>query len=96
MRRYAPGRNADEVVHLYGMAVAYSMVQALRAAGRNLTRAGLLRAATHLDHQVPFMVKGIRVKTSPNDYVPISSVRFLRYHGGYWRQFGGLVPAGVM
>ena len=93
MRRYAPGRNIDEVVHLYGMAVAYSMVKVLRAAGRNPTRAGLLRAATHMNHQVPFMVKGIKVKTSPTDYFPISNVRFLRYRSGYWRQFGKVVSA---
>ena len=93
MRRHAPGRNVDEVVHLYGMAVAYTTVKALRAAGRNPTRASLLRAATHMDHQVPFMVKGIRVKTSPTDYFPISNVRFLRYRNGYWRQFGKIVSA---
>ena len=93
MRRFAPGRNVDEVVHLYGMAVAYTMVETLKAAGKNPTRESLLRAATHLDHQVPFMVKGIRIKTSPNDYFPISSVRFLRYRSGYWRQFGGVVAA---
>ena len=93
MRRHAAGRNVDEVVHLYGMAVAYSMVQALKAAGRNPTRAGLLRAATHLNHQVPFMVKGIRIRTSPTDYFPISDVRLLRYRNGYWRQFGKVVSA---
>jgi ABC-type branched-subunit amino acid transport system substrate-binding protein len=91
MARYLPGRSPDEVVHLYGMAVAYSFVKALQAAGKSPTRASLLRAATHMDHQVPFMVKGIKVKTSPNDYFPISTVRFLRYQRGYWRQFGGLV-----
>ncbi len=93
MRRHAPGRNVDEVVHLYGMAVAYSMVKVLEAAGRNPTRASVLRAATHMDHQVPFMVKGVRVKTSPRDYFPISNVRFLRYRNGYWRQFGKVVSA---
>jgi hypothetical protein len=93
MRRYAPGRNVDEVVHLYGMAVAYSMVQTLKAAGRNPTRASLLRAATHMNHQVPFMVKGIEVKTSPSDYFPISDVRFLKYQRGYWRQVGKVIPA---
>jgi ABC-type branched-subunit amino acid transport system substrate-binding protein len=93
MRRYAPGRNVDEVVHLYGMAVAYSMVKVLQAAGRNPTRASVLRAATHMDHRVPFMFNGIRIKTSPRDYFPISDVRFLRYRNGYWRQFGKVVSA---
>jgi ABC-type branched-subunit amino acid transport system substrate-binding protein len=91
MRKYLPGRDPDEVVHLYGMAVAYSFVQVLKAAGQNPTRESLLRASTHMNHQVPFMVTGIKVQTSPNDYFPISKVRFLRYQRGYWRQVGGLV-----
>jgi len=91
--RYASGRNVNEVVHMYGMAVAYTFVEALKRAGKNLTRESLLRAATHLNHQVPFMVKGVKVQTSPRDYFPISQVRFLRYQRGYWRQFGGLVSA---
>jgi ABC-type branched-subunit amino acid transport system substrate-binding protein len=93
MRRYASSRNANEVVHMYGMAVAFSFVEALKKAGRNPTRESLLRAAQRLNHQVPFMVKGIKVQTSPRDYFPISRVRFLRYQRGYWRQFGGLVNA---
>jgi branched-chain amino acid transport system substrate-binding protein len=93
MRRYAPDRDVDEVVHMYGMAVAYSFVETLKRAGRNPTRESLLRAATHLNHQVPFMVKGVKIQTSPRDYFPISQVRFLRYQRGYWRQFGGLVSA---
>jgi ABC-type branched-subunit amino acid transport system substrate-binding protein len=93
MRRYEPGRNVDEVVHMYGMAVAYSMVQALKAAGRNPTRAGLLRATTRMSHQVPFMVRGVKIETSARDYFPISKVTFLRYQRGYWRPFGKLVSA---
>lgn len=91
MRRHAPSRNANEVVHMYGMAVAYSLVDALRRAGRNPTRESLIRAAQRMNHQVPFMVKGIKVQTSPRDYFPISQVRFLRYQRGYWRQFGGIL-----
>ena len=49
MRRYLPGRKASDVYHYYGMAVAHSMVHALRKSGRNLSRAGLQRAVTHLN-----------------------------------------------
>jgi len=93
MRRHAPGRNANEVVHMYGMAVAYSFVEALKQAGKNPTRASLLRAAQRLNHQVPFMIKGIKVQTTPRDYFPISRVTFYRYQRGYWRLFGGLKSA---
>jgi branched-chain amino acid transport system substrate-binding protein len=92
LRRYVPGAKVKEVAHLYGMAVAYTMVDSLRRAGAQPTRASLLRAATHLNERAnPFFVKGVAVRTGPNDYYPVERSRMLRFHAGRWRQFGGLV-----
>ena len=91
LRRYLPNAKVKEVAHLYGMAAAYTMVDALRAAGAQPTRASLLRAATHLNERAnPFFVPGIAVKTGPDDYYPVERTRMLRFHAGRWRQFGGL------
>ncbi len=38
MAQYAPGANADDSAHVYGMAVAWTAVEALKKAGKNLTR----------------------------------------------------------
>ncbi len=91
LRRYLPSAKVKEVAHLYGMAVAYTMVDALRASGAQPTRASLLRAATHLNERSnPFFVRGIAAQTGPDDYYPIERTRMLRFHAGRWRQFGGL------
>jgi branched-chain amino acid transport system substrate-binding protein len=92
LRRYLPSAKVKEVAHLYGMAVAYTMVDALRQAGAEPTRASLLRAATHLNERAnPFFVKGVAVQTGPDDYYPVERSRMLRFQAGRWRQFGGLV-----
>jgi hypothetical protein len=93
VRRFLPGAKPDDVFNYYGMAVAYTMVDTLRKAGRNLTRAGLLRAATHLNETNPFLLPGVRIKTSPNDYYPMDKVKLARYRGTHWRFFGKLVDA---
>jgi ABC-type branched-subunit amino acid transport system substrate-binding protein len=90
LRRYLPDAKVREVANLYGMAAAYTMVDALRRAGKQPTRASLLRAATHLNERNPFLVKGVTVRTGPNDYYPVERTRMLRFHSGRWRQFGGL------
>jgi len=90
LRRYLPDARPREVANLYGMAAAYTMVDALRRAGAQPTRASLLRAATHLKEKNPFLVKGVTVKTGPNDYYPVERTRMLRFHAGRWRQLGGL------
>jgi branched-chain amino acid transport system substrate-binding protein len=94
MRRYAPTRRATDVYHYYGMAVAFTMVDALRRAGRNLTRESLLRAATHLNEtDNPFLLPGIAVQTSPTSYYPIAKAQLYRYRKGVWQPFSGLLGA---
>jgi hypothetical protein len=93
VRRFLPSAKADDVFNYYGMAVAYTMVDTLRKAGRNLTRASVLKAATHLNETNPFLLPGVRIQTSPNDYYPMDKVKLARYRGGYWRFFGSLVNA---
>jgi len=90
LKKYGSGANPDAVAHFYGMAVAFTMVDALRHAGKNPTRASLLRAATHLNERNnPFMRKGIAVQTS--DYYPIDHVQLQRYRKDHWVPVGGLV-----
>jgi branched-chain amino acid transport system substrate-binding protein len=92
LRRYLPSARVKEVAHLYGMAVAHTMVVALRKAGRQPTRASLRRAATSLDDSTnPFFYRGIPVRTSPTDYYPIQKTRLVRFQRGRWRQIGKLV-----
>jgi branched-chain amino acid transport system substrate-binding protein len=92
LSRFMPGAKFLDVYNYYGMAVAYTMVDALRHAGRNPTRASLLRAATHLDEVNPFLLSGVRIHTSPSDYYPLDKARLIRYSNGHWI-FGKLVDA---
>jgi ABC-type branched-subunit amino acid transport system substrate-binding protein len=94
MKRYDPGGNPSNVYNWYGMTVAYAMVDALRHAGRNLTRESLLRAATHMDERKnPFLLPGVDVQTSPSNYFPIAKARMVRYRGSTWVLFGPLIRA---
>jgi branched-chain amino acid transport system substrate-binding protein len=93
MQRLLPSAKSDDVFNYYGMAVAYTMVDTLRKAGRNLTRAGVLKAATHLNEVNPFLLPGVRIQTSPSDYYPMDKVKLARYKSDHWQFFGNLVRA---
>jgi ABC-type branched-subunit amino acid transport system substrate-binding protein len=84
LKRYAPASKPEDVYNFYGMGVAYTMVDALKRAGKNPTRASLLQAATHLDEVNPFMRPGIKIITTPTDYYPISKAQLLRYDRTHW------------
>ena len=73
------------------MAVAFTLVDALRHAGKNPTRAGVMRAVTHLNERNnPFALPGIVIKTTPASRFPITQARLERYHDGHWVAFGSL------
>jgi branched-chain amino acid transport system substrate-binding protein len=92
LKRYDPGGRVGDVYNWYGMTVAFSMVDALKHAGRNLTRASLLRAATHMNERNnPFLLPGVSIKTSPTNYFPIAKARMVRYQKTLWVLFGPLV-----
>jgi branched-chain amino acid transport system substrate-binding protein len=95
MRRHLPGRNVRDRHHVYGMAVAFTMADALERAGSDLTRRSLLRAATGLyERNNPFVLPGIAVRTAPSERVPIRQAQLERYSsGGRWVPFGGLISA---
>jgi branched-chain amino acid transport system substrate-binding protein len=94
MKRYNKGESPSNVYNFYGMAVAYSMVDALKHAGRNLTRESLLKAATHMDERNnPFLLPGIAVRTSPANYFPITKAKMVRYRRTLWVLFGPLLTA---
>jgi branched-chain amino acid transport system substrate-binding protein len=97
MRRYLPRASVDNGYYMAGMASAYAMTETLRKAGRNLTRAGLMRAATRLNLKCPFTLPGVRIKTSPRDRFPIQQAQLQRWRGGQasgrWRPLGKVIAA---
>jgi ABC-type branched-subunit amino acid transport system substrate-binding protein len=94
IKKYVPGGNPSDGFLVAGMAEAFSMVDALRAAGKNLTRKSLMNAVTHMNEvNNPFLVPGVKVHTTPTFRFPISSVQLQRWHKGHWVPFGGVVSA---
>ena len=91
MSRYAKGANVRDVFHVYGMAAAYTFVEALRAAGGNPTRTGVMAKVRSLrSASNPFLLPGIQVRTSRTDGFPIEQALLQRWQRGSWRSFGGL------
>src|SRR5919201_2429660 len=92
MNRYKDKKiSANDVYNVYGMSVAHTFVEALRKAGKNPTRAGIMNAATHLNiRNDPFLLPGVVVRTTPTDHFPLDQARLERWHSSRWISFGGL------
>jgi branched-chain amino acid transport system substrate-binding protein len=91
MKQFAPSANVNDVYHVYGMAAAWTAVEALKKAGKKLTREGLVKVVANLNlASNPFLLPGIALKTGPGDHFPIEQMLLQRWNKGSWKSFGGL------
>ena len=42
------------------------------------------------DLELPMLLPGIKVNTSPTDHVPVDQMQFMRFNGKTWERFGEL------
>jgi branched-chain amino acid transport system substrate-binding protein len=91
LTQYAPGANVDDPLHVYGMAAAWAAVDALKKAGKEPTRASLLKVLDTFNATGnPFLLPGIALKTAGKDHYPVEQMLLQRWQNGSWSLFGGL------
>jgi hypothetical protein len=95
LRKYGSdigARDLQDGYYATGMATAYTLVDTLKKAGKNLTRESLMRAATHLNEKGnPFVLPGLVVHTTPTSRFPLTQVKLQRWSAKAWHPFGKLV-----
>lgn len=92
MHVYFPEGDPKDNSNIYAYTLAQLMVHVLRQCGDDLTRANVLRQAESLkDLEMPLLLPGVRVNTSPTDHRPIEQVRTLRFTDKRWEMFGDVI-----
>ena len=97
--KYAPALRASfdrgDSNIVYGMAKAWNFVYALKKAGKNLTRAGLVRALNSMNTKAdPFLPAGFVIKTGRKDAFPLEQLQMVKWGGGAtgdWEAFGKIL-----
>jgi branched-chain amino acid transport system substrate-binding protein len=92
LAQYGPsGADPKNSFYFYGFAKAYDVVKLLYNAGKNPTRASLMKATQRMNWVNPYTIQGIKVKTGKLDRFPISQLKLLRYGNGTFSEFGSLI-----
>jgi branched-chain amino acid transport system substrate-binding protein len=97
MAKYDAKGNPNDPLNLYGVAKAWNVVQVLKTAGTNLTRAGLMKAARSMVYTKgkgnanPFALPGVSTFTKGNFQYPISQVTVIKYANHVFQPVGGLI-----
>ena len=94
MKKYNPQANPLETENVTGYTFSQALVQVLKQCGDELTRDNVMRQAANLKNlELPMLLPGIRVNTSPTDYYPVKQMQMLRFTGDRWERFGPIIGA---
>jgi ABC-type branched-subunit amino acid transport system substrate-binding protein len=85
MQRYYPEADPLDTQNVVGYISAEALIQVLKQSGDDLTRENVMRqAANFKDVELPMMLPGIKLNTSPTDYTPIKQMNLRRFDGKTW------------
>jgi branched-chain amino acid transport system substrate-binding protein len=94
MNKYYPDGNKEDLFNIYGPSVAQTLVQTLKQAGNDLSRANVMKEAANMkDLALPLLLPGIKINTSPTDFYPIEQEQLARFDGERWALFGEVFDA---
>jgi branched-chain amino acid transport system substrate-binding protein len=89
MDTYYKGGDKTNNFNVLAYSAAYTMVEVLKKAGDNLTRANIMKQAASLDiPNLPMALPGVGIKTGPDDFRPIEAEQLMRFDGTTWVRFG--------
>jgi branched-chain amino acid transport system substrate-binding protein len=94
MKKYYPEGALDDQSNGYAYNVAILMTHVLKQCGNDLSRENIMRQAASIkDLELPLLIPGIKINTSPTDFAPIEQEQLARFDGEKWAEFGEIFDA---
>ena len=91
MTRYVPDGDLHDTNYVNAYNSAMTLEAVLKACGDDLSTENILKQAFAIkDLELPMLLPGIKVNTSPTDHVPVDQMQFMRFNGKSWDRFGEL------
>jgi branched-chain amino acid transport system substrate-binding protein len=92
LAKYAPSMDRADGSVVYGYGQAQTIVQVLKQAGDNLTRANIMKEAANLKSFAPdTLLPGVTITTTATDFYPIEQLQMQRFKGEKWELFGPII-----
>jgi branched-chain amino acid transport system substrate-binding protein len=95
MEKYYSDGDLKSGFNVYGYSAAQTLVKVLEQAGDNLTRENIMKEAANLhDLELPMLLPGIKINTSPTDFYPIEAMQLVKFNGETWEPVGDVIDVG--
>ena len=77
---------------VYGLGAAATIIQVLKQCGNDLSRDNVMKQAANLkDLELPMLLPGIKINTSPDNFSPIRQLQLATFNGQSWEQSGDIL-----
>ena len=94
MDKWNPTANQLEGSNVSSYISVHGLVHVLKKCGDDLSRENIMRQAANIkDLEIPLLLPGIKVNTSPTNFYPIRAEQLARFEGDHWTLFGDLISA---
>jgi len=92
MAKYMPGADITDGNYVSAYGFSKAILQVLKQCEGNFTRENIMKQATNLhDLELPTLLPGIKVNTSPTNYHPIRQTQLGIFDGTHWVLFGDVI-----
>jgi branched-chain amino acid transport system substrate-binding protein len=96
MDKYDPRGDKTDNQNVYGPSIGATTVQMLKQCGNDLTRENVMKQAANLQHlELPMLLPGITINTSPTNFAPIRQAQLRRFDGERYVPFGPILSGAV-
>jgi branched-chain amino acid transport system substrate-binding protein len=90
--KYMSAATVNDANAAYALGAAGTMVQVLKQCGADLSRENVMKQAANLkDLELPLLLPGMRINTSPTNFSPIRQMQLASFDGQSWQLFGDLL-----
>ena len=92
MAKYVPNVDVADSGSYSGYNIARTFIQVIKQCGDDLSRENIMRQAANLhDLELPMLLPGIKVSTSPTNFYPVNEMQLVRFEGDGWMLFGDVI-----
>ncbi len=96
MDKYYPSGDKTDQQTVYGHSIAATTVQMLKQCGDDLSRENVMKQAASLHSlELPMLLPGIAINTSPTNFAPIKQAQMRRFDGERYVPFGPVLTGEI-
>ena len=92
MRANIPNGDMKDGSYPFAYGIVQTLMHVLRACNGNFARDNIMKQVTGIQNlEVPTLIPGILVNTSPTNFHPIKQMQLQRWNGTTWARFGSII-----